>query len=83
MQNCWLDRLIEKKVNLRIWRLSGSGAGLLTSLFTPPYLLMQIPGGILADRLGAKRVLVAMLLLAGAVLVVAALLVLLIPRGRG
>jgi MFS transporter, ACS family, hexuronate transporter len=47
------------------FRLSGSETGLLTSLFTLPYLLMQIPGGLLADRYGAKRLLVLMLLLAG------------------
>lgn len=47
------------------FRLSGSETGLLTSLFTLPYLLMQIPGGLLADRFGAKRILLVMLLLAG------------------
>ena len=47
------------------FRLSGSETGLLTSLFTLPYLLMQIPGGVLADRFGAKRILLVMLLLAG------------------
>jgi MFS family permease len=47
------------------FRLSGSETGLLTSLFTLPYLIMQIPGGLLADRFGAKRILLVMLLLAG------------------
>lgn len=47
------------------FRLSGSETGLLTSLFTLPYLLMQIPGGLLADRYGTKRLLVLMLVLAG------------------
>ncbi len=47
------------------FQLSGSQTGLLTSLFTLPYLLMQIPGGLLTDRFGAKRVLFVMLLLAG------------------
>lgn len=47
------------------FQLSGSQTGLLTSFLTLPYLLMQIPGGILADRFGAKRLLVVMLLLAG------------------
>lgn len=32
------------------FQLSGSQTGLLTSLFTLPYLLMQIPGGLLTDR---------------------------------
>ena len=47
------------------FRLSGSEAGLLTSLFTLPYLLMQIPAGMLADRFGARRVLIVMLTIAG------------------
>ena len=47
------------------FQLSGSQTGLLTSFFTLPYLLMQIPGGLLADRFGAKRLLVVMLLFAG------------------
>ncbi len=47
------------------FRLSGSETGLLTSLLTLPYLLMQIPGGLLADRVGAKRMLLGMLLMAG------------------
>ena len=55
------------------FRLSGSAAGLLTSLFTLPYLLMQIPGGLLADRFGAKRLLLLMLLLAGISLMMAGL----------
>ncbi len=47
------------------FRLNGSEAGLLTSLFTLPYLLMQVPGGLLADRLGPKRIITLLLLLAG------------------
>ena len=47
------------------FQLSGSQTGLLTSFFILPYLLMQIPGGLLADRFGAKRLLVTMLLFAG------------------
>ena len=47
------------------FQLSGSQTGLLTSLFTLPYLFMQIPGGLLTDHFGAKRVLFVMLLLAG------------------
>lgn len=47
------------------FQLSGTETGLLTTVFTLPYLLMQIPSGMLADRLGAKRVLVTMTLLSG------------------
>ena len=47
------------------FQLSGAETGLLTVAFTLPYLLMQIPSGMLADRLGARRVLVAMTLLSG------------------
>ena len=47
------------------FQLSGSEAGLLTSLLTLPYLLMQIPAGMLADRFGARRVLIVMLTIAG------------------
>jgi ACS family hexuronate transporter-like MFS transporter len=47
------------------FQLSGSQTGLLTSFLMLPYLLMQIPGGLLADRFGAKRLLVVMLLFAG------------------
>ncbi|MHB1132813.1 MAG: MFS transporter [Chloroflexota bacterium] len=45
--------------------LSGTAAGLLTWAFSLPYLLMQIPAGVLSDRFGAKRLLVGMLLLSG------------------
>ena len=44
------------------FQLSGAGTGLLTWAFTLPYLLIQIPSGVLADRLGAKRFLVVMTL---------------------
>lgn len=47
------------------FQLSGAETGLLTVAFTLPYLLMPIPSGMLADRLGAKRVPVAMTLLSG------------------
>lgn len=45
--------------------LSGTETGLLTWAFTLPYLLMQIPAGVLSDRLGAKRILVVMMLVSG------------------
>jgi MFS transporter, ACS family, D-galactonate transporter len=47
------------------FQLSGSETGLLTSLVTLPYLLMQIPAGMLADRFGPKRALAVMLTIAG------------------
>ena len=37
--------------------------GYVLSAFTLGYALMQVPGGLLADRLGAKRILVAALIL--------------------
>ncbi|MCC7103995.1 MAG: MFS transporter [Chloroflexi bacterium] len=45
------------------FNLSGTQAGLITSIFYLPYLLMQVPSGLLADRLGPKRILVVMTLL--------------------
>jgi MFS family permease len=55
------------------FRLSGSETGLLTTLFMLPYTLMQIPGGMLSDRFGAKRVLILMVLFAGISLTVSGL----------
>jgi len=55
------------------FRLSGSETGLLTTLFMLPYTLMQIPGGLLSDRFGAKRVLIVMVLFAGVNLTVSGL----------
>jgi MFS family permease len=47
--------------------LSHAGAGLLFSIFFYGYMTMQIPAGLLGDRFGRKRVLVAgILLVAGA-----------------
>lgn len=50
------------------FQLSGAQAGLLTSVFYLPYLLMQLPAGLLADRIGPKRLLVGMTLFCAATL---------------
>ena len=47
------------------FQLSGTQAGLVTTAFYLPYLLMQVPGGLFADRFGPKQVLVVMTLVAG------------------
>jgi MFS family permease len=45
--------------------LSATQTGAITSAYFLCYVLMQIPAGVLADRIGPKRVLVAMYGLAG------------------
>lgn len=39
-------------------QISAKGIGLITSSFVIPYALIQIPSGILIDRLGAKKIMV-------------------------
>lgn len=56
------------------FQLSGTQAGTLAGALYLPYLLMQVPAGLLADRLGAKRVLIAMTLLSAITLAAAGLL---------
>ncbi len=47
------------------FQLSGAQTGLITSAYFTVYVAMQIPTGMLGDRLGAKRILVAAYFLAG------------------
>ncbi len=47
------------------FQLSGAETGLITSAYFSLYVLMQIPTGILGDRLGLKRILVVSYFLAG------------------
>ena len=51
------------------FHLSGVETGLLTWAFVLPYLLIQIPSGVFADRFGAKRVLVTMTLISAVAVV--------------
>src|SRR5262245_21855310 len=46
--------------------LSHAGAGFLFSIFFYGYIAMQVPAGVLGDRLGRKRVLVSSILLVAA-----------------
>lgn len=61
-----LDRYIMNYAVISIaedLHLSSSSTGLLLSSFFAGYALMQLPGGWLADRFGAKRVLIASVIL--------------------
>jgi MFS family permease len=50
------------------YNLSGTATGVITSTYFFLYVVMQIPAGLLGDRVGLKRVLVISYLLGGGVL---------------
>jgi len=52
------------------FRLSGTATGLITSTYFFAYVAMQVPSGLLGDRLGLKRVMIAFYLLGGTALLI-------------
>jgi sugar phosphate permease len=59
---CYLDRMVMASAIPFIaldFHLSATAMGVVLSAFFAGYALMQIPGGVLADRLGPRPVLVA------------------------
>lgn len=62
---CYLDRMAMASAIpfiAREFHLSPSGMGAVLSAFFAGYAFMQIPGGLLADKLGARRLLTAAIL---------------------